>query len=179
MLVAPMVLEAMQTLLSHGSTQARAAAMEVLSGLPSPHAAAALALLEEWEPGTPLAAAARERREAMQAALTGARPPDDAVEEAFRDPAASYRILGPPGEGASTRVFLAMQAGMRRLVALKVHAPGGGENATRFQRAAEAMSRVIAAYRLRVFDFVVKSDDMNQLLGAVEGAVADGVRVIP
>ena len=31
---------------------------------------------------------------------------------------------------------------------------------------------VIAAYRLRVFDFVVKSDDMKQLIGAVKGAVA-------
>lgn len=38
---------------------------------------------------------------------------------------------------------------------------------------------IIAAYRLRVFDFVVKSDDMKQLIGAVQGAVAGPVQTLP
>lgn len=162
---APTLLEALQTLLSHGPAAARASALEVLAALPSPHAAAGLALLEEWEPGTPLAAAARERCEVMRAHLTGAALTlDEGVAQAFCDAAAAYRILGALGEGPGGRAFLVVQVGMRRLVALKVLAPADGENTARvgcaaesmscqrFQRAAQAMGRLLHPHLCTIFD---------------------------
>jgi hypothetical protein len=92
-----------------------------------------------------------------------------------------YRLQVPIGEGGMNQVWLAWDTRLRRNVALKILRPDGGSHVRkvqRFEREAQAASKLTNPHTIRVFDFGASDDGiyyiaMEYLCGADLRALVD------